>query len=272
MILKTMQGYYLNMNQTENHKIIRISGIKKETLEDTIITEVPLTIILNNEELVTIICTPIEIPYLAIGYLYSERFIQIKEDIKDIIFDEKQGILRVETDKKIDPIKDLRNTRFITPGCVGEASIYRASEAIICEKIESHMQISFQDVVRLLEDVQKRSLLYRETGGVHHAALCNREDVLIFSEDIGRHNALDKIIGRCIMHDIPTENKIIITSGRVSSDVTLKIVKAHFPILISRSAPTSESVKLAERFGVTLIGFARGKRMNIYSNVWRITF
>ena len=122
----------------------------------------------------------------------------------------------------------------------------------------------------LVRDVQKCSTLYATTGGVHNAALCNKDEVLFFNEDIGRHNAVDKVIGRCINKNIPIDDKIVVTSGRISSAVLQKIVRASIPILISRSAPTSEAIRLSKVFGVTLIGFARGKRFNVYSNSHRI--
>jgi FdhD protein len=105
---------------------------------------------------------------------------------------------------------------------------------------------------------------------VHSAALCTEDKILLFYEDIGRHNAIDKILGRCLLESIPTRDRIMITSGRVSSEIISKVINAEIPFLISSSAPTSESIKLARVFGVTLIGFVRGERFNIYSNEWRV--
>jgi len=108
------------------------------------------------------------------------------------------------------------------------------------------------------------------TGGVHSAALCDTESILVFSEDIGRHNAIDKIFGKCILKDMPTDGRIVITSGRISSEILLKVAKRNIPIIISKSAPTDLGVKLANDLGITLLGFARGKRTNAYANDWRI--
>ncbi|MFC1952414.1 formate dehydrogenase accessory sulfurtransferase FdhD [Chloroflexota bacterium] len=94
--------------------------------------------------------------------------------------------------------------------------------------------------------------------------------ILVFSEDIGRHNAIDKIFGECILRDIPTNDHMIVTSGRISSEIVLKVAKSNIPILISKSAPTSLGVRLADELGITLIGFVRGRRMNIYANRWRV--
>jgi FdhD protein len=126
------------------------------------------------------------------------------------------------------------------------------------------------DVFTLVSDFQHHSQIYKDTGGVHSAAMCDTKSLLVFNEDIGRHNAIDKIFGECILKDIPTDGRIIITSGRISSEILLKVAKRNVPIIISKSAPTDLGVKLANDLGVTLLGFVRGKRINAYTNNWRI--
>ena len=105
---------------------------------------------------------------------------------------------------------------------------------------------------------------------MHSAALCDNRDILVFAEDIGRHNAIDKIFGECILRDIPTDDRIVITSGRIPSEILLKVARRKIPIIISISAPTDLGVRLATDLGMTLIGFVRGKRMNVYTNGWRV--
>jgi len=112
--------------------------------------------------------------------------------------------------------------------------------------------------------------VFKATGGVHSAALCHTKGIFVFSEDIGRHNAIDKIFGECVLRDIPTDDHMIITSGRISSEILLKVARRNIPILISKSAPTNLGVRLADELGISLIGFVRGKKMNIYTNRWRL--
>jgi FdhD protein len=112
--------------------------------------------------------------------------------------------------------------------------------------------------------------LFRSTGGAHAAALCEEGRVLVFKEDIGRHNAVDKVFGECLIKGIEADGKILLTSGRISSEILLKAVRRGIAILASRSAPTSLAVQFAEKAGMALVGFVRGRRMNIYSNAYRI--
>ena len=137
-------------------------------------------------------------------------------------------------------------------------------------RVESDITISARQVFALIDEFSQCSPIYKATGGVHSAALCNTDSIIVFSEDIGRHNAIDKILGQCLLEDMPTEGRLIVTSGRVSSEILLKVARRNIPLLISKAAPTSLGVKLADDLGVTLIGFARGKRMNIYANERRV--
>ncbi|MGE5173223.1 MAG: formate dehydrogenase accessory sulfurtransferase FdhD, partial [Betaproteobacteria bacterium] len=125
--------------------------------------------------------------------------------------------------------------------------------------------ITLDDIRNLLNNFRTISKLYLETGGVHSAALSDGKGILFFSEDIGRHNAVDKIIGKAFLKSVSVENKILITSGRITSEIMTKAGRNRFPILISRAAPSCMAVSYAEDLGITLVGFARGDRMNIYT-------
>jgi len=258
------------MEVVERLNIQRVDKDGKRDIEDIIIREMPLTLILNNRELVTLLCTPADLKYLAIGFLSSEGLLKSKDDVKKVIVDEKRGVVRVETegDKEFD--SELLFKRLITSGCGRGASFYSAADAQGQVKVESQTLTSPSEVFALVKEFQHRSEIYRLTGGVHSAALCNNREIVIFTSDIGRHNAIDKIFGQCILGDIPTDNHMIITSGRISSEILLKVANSGIPILISKSAPTNMGVRLANDLGVTLIGFVRGRRMNIYANGWRV--
>ena len=258
------------MNGVDRVSIQRVTSEGKEDNEDMVVRELPLTIILNNRELVTLLCSPTELKNLAIGFLSSEGFLNSKDEIKKIIVDDQRGVVRVETVEDKEFADELLFKRLITSGCGRGASFYSAADVQEQVKVESQISISALEVLALVKEFQHRSQIYRATGGVHSAALCDTKNILVFSEDIGRHNAIDKIFGECLLTDIPTDDRIITTSGRISSEILLKVVRRNIPILVSKSAPTNLGVRLANDLGVTLIGFVRGKRMNVYANGWRV--
>lgn len=259
------------MDNIEKFSILRVSKEGKKDTEDIITKEFPLTIILNNQELVTLLCSPANLKYLAVGFLFSEGLLKSKDEIKKIIVDDRRGVVRVETEGDKGFTNELVSKRLITSGCGKGASFYRAADVQGQARIQSQLKISAREVFDLVNEFQHRSQVYRATGGVHSAALCNAKGILVFSEDIGRHNAIDKVFGECMLTDIPTDDCMIITSGRISSEILLKVAKRKIPIIISTSAPTNLGVRLANDLGMTLIGFVRGKRMNVYTNGWRVT-
>ena len=250
------------MSEVERVHILRLTEEGKTSADDVVVREFPLTIVLNNQELVTLLCSPQNLDYLAVGFLLSQGLIKEGDDIKKIIVDEKRGMAQVETKNAVDIS--------MSPVLASSGARGTVSSSIKKVSADNKIKLSASRIFSLMEDFAQRSRLFRSTGGVHSAALCDANSILLFSEDIGRHNAIDKIFGECILTDIPTDGRILVTSGRVSSEILLKAAKRNIPLLISRSAPTDLGVKLAEDLGITLIGFVRGKRMNVYANDWRI--
>ena len=250
--------------------VVHVTEEGRTDTEDVVTKELPVTIIVNNKELVTMLCSPSDLDSLAIGFLFSEGLLKNRDEIQGIIIDDGAGVVRVKTSADIEPDSGLLSKRFITSGGGRGASIYRVDDVKDQAKVESQVVISAHEAFALVHEFQQRSPIYLATGGVHSAALCDTKGILVFAEDIGRHNAIDKIFGYCLLRDIPTDDRIILTSGRVSSEILLKVAKRKIPITISVSAPTDLGVKLARDLGITLIGFARGKRMIVYTNGWRV--
>ena len=258
------------MDKVERFPIQRVTKEGKEDTEDIVTKELPLTIILNKRELVTLLCSPADLNYLAIGFLFSEGLLNSRDEVRKIVVDDQNGVVCVEIKEGGQPKGELPFKQLVTSGCGRGASFYSLADVQKQVRVESQIEISAVAVLALVKEFQRRSQVYRTTGGVHSAALCDTQGILVFSEDIGRHNAIDKIFGECLLRDIPTADRIIITSGRISSEILLKVVRGSIPILVSKSAPTNLGVRLANELGVTLIGFARGERMNVYSNGWRV--
>jgi len=249
-------------NKTEKVSILRITEQGKSKVKDVVVREFPLTIVLNNQELVTLLCSPTDLEYLAVGFLLSEGLIKGKDDIKKIVIDDRRGVAQVETRGGVD----------VSVKPVLASGGGRGTGFLNAERVSAELQtrLSASQIFSLMENFVQRSRVFEATGGVHSAALCDAKDILVFSEDIGRHNAIDKVFGECLLRDITTDNRLIITSGRVSSEILLKVARRDIPILISKSAPTDLGIRLADDLGVTLIGFARGKKMNIYANSQRV--
>lgn len=253
----------------EKLKIIKIKGDIRETVEDLVVEEVPFTVNLDEKELVTLLCMPSDLEELAAGFLFTSGLIKNIRDIKKIIINQEQWAAYIDL---VNPemTKDLVFKRLYTSGCGRGVLFYSAADIINRAKIISDFKVEAAKINSLMADFQRKSEIFLTTGGVHSAALTDDRDILAFKEDIGRHNAIDKIIGQGLKEDISFDNKIMITSGRISSEVLLKIQKCNIPVIISKSAPTNQAVKLAKDMGITLIGFARGNRMNIYSHDERI--
>ena len=241
-------------------------------VEEAIATEFPLTVIVNDQELVTLLCSPMDLKYLAVGFLLSEGLLAGKNDITKIVVDDRIGVVRVETKSRTDTDRERHFKRMITSGCGRGATFYRAADAEGLAKVDSATEVTPGDIFSLANEFQHHSHLYLTTHGVHSAALCNNgARIEVFYEDLGRHNAVDKIFGRCLLDDIATDGRLLISSGRVSSEILLKVAKRNVPIVVSIAAPTDAAVELAKSLGVTLIGSVRGGKMSVYSHDRRVS-
>lgn len=255
----------------EKLPVVRITEGIRSDVEDLVVKETALTILLDNHELVTTLCSPIDLKDLAVGYLFSEGFLKSKEEVKKVVVDDQKGIAWVETKEGKGADAGVLSKRLITSGCGRGASFYSLADAQVGMKIESRFQMPAKNVLALVGEFQHGSELHKVTRGVHSAALCDAQKILMFADDIGRHNAIDKIIGRCILTAVPSENHGLIFSGRISSEMLLKAARRGFPVVISVASPTNVAVRMANDMGMTVVGMVRGKRMNIYSGAWRIT-
>jgi FdhD protein len=249
---------------------VRFDRDARSAHEDWIAREFPLTIILNGQELATLLCSPKDLRYLAAGFLFSEGFIETKEEIKRMTLNQKKGVIKVETTGGKEYAQESFLKRTITTGCGRAIAFYNPADIEGVQEVDSDMRLSPLDVFNLTKEFQLRSEVYRATGGVHSAALCETDHIVVFEEDVGRHNAIDKIFGKCLLEDLPTEDRVVITSGRISSEILFKVAKRRIPVIISKSAPTDLGVIVAQDLRITLIGFARGKRMNVYAGEWRL--
>lgn len=257
--------------ETRPLRIVKVGNGARRTLRDIVIRESPVTIFLNDVELVTFMCSPKDLEQLAVGFLYSEGVIKDSADLVDVLADYDEGVVWVKTKGRKKRVGDLLSRRLITTGCGRGLSFHDSSLEGKGLRIRSRLKTSAGELIALMGEFQKRSTLYKLTGGVHSAALCDETGILVLKEDIGRHSAIDKVLGESLLRGIRTDDRILVTSGRISSEMLIKAARAHIPIVLSKSAPTDLGVGLAKEFGITLVGFVRGTRMNVYSGTGRIS-
>ncbi|HTZ39371.1 MAG TPA: formate dehydrogenase accessory sulfurtransferase FdhD [Syntrophales bacterium] len=251
--------------------LIRMDREIRETMQGEVAREYPLTILFNDEQLATLLCSPDDMENLAVGFLYSEGLVGTQGEIRDVSLDEERGIIRVATDSTAMMDRELFLKRVITTGCGRGISFYNFADLEHKQqKVESDVKVTPAQILDLMKAFQTRSEIYQKTHGVHGAALCDASGILLFKEDIGRHNAIDKIFGHCLREGIVLADRIIMTTGRISSEILFKVAKRNIPILVSRSTPTDLAVGLAEELGITLVGYVRGGHMNVYAEAGRI--
>ena len=245
--------------------ILKISGSNVEDVVDEVASELPIRLILNNQQFVTLLCTPSELEELAVGFLLSEGLLRERSAIRKLEFIESDAAIRIELSDLPADWEKMFEKRTISSGC-GKGITFTSYRMDTDSRIDVTGQlVSLEGIRNLLNDFRNISKLYIATGGVHSAALSDGKDLLFFSEDIGRHNAVDKLIGKAFLQSVPVESKVLLTIGRVTSEIVTKAGRNRFPILISRAAPSCMAISYAEDMGITLVGFARGDRMNIYT-------
>ncbi len=259
------------MDRYRNIRVKKYSGQLHKIVEDQVAAESPVTIFVNDIELATLVCTPEYLEELAAGFLFSDGLINSPKEIKSIKIHPEDGLIWVDTHQPI-PAAENFLKRYITTCCgKGRPSFYFINDAQTISPIDNEtLSLTPGQVQKLISAMEERSVLFQITGGAHGAALCNPENLLAFYEDIGRHNAVDKITGYCLLNGINLKDKALAITGRISSEILIKTARIGISIIISRSAPTDLAVALAEELGVTLVGFARGERLNVYTHHERI--
>lgn len=270
LLLDQEYGFWGGMEKSlEIFRIEKINGERRKEEENFVITESPITIYLNGKEIITLLATPENLKELAIGFLLAEGWLREDKPIESIIV-EPEGVVRLKVKYRIPLTPKVFLKRTITSGCGRGVIYYNVLDALGIEKIQSAQKIAGEKVFNLMGEMNRRSFLYRKSGSVHGAALAEEGGIKIFCEDIGRHNAVDKVFGSAFLKGYSPGGKILLTSGRVSSEILVKAAKRRIPFIFSYSGPTDLAVKMAREVGITLGGYIRGQRMRIYAHPERI--
>lgn len=260
------------MDATSEILILRVKGGREEELTDQVASETAFTLYVNGNVLVSLLCSPIELDAMAIGFMLSEGILTDRDALRSIRVDEETSSVYVELKDLPENWDSLFHKKTITSGCGQGVTFTDAANLSPLQQNRKAFNISSSSIKELLKKFRDMSKLYVNTGGVHSAAFTDGKDLLLFAEDIGRHNAVDKLIGKAFLGGMAMDDKILLSSGRISGEIMTKVVRNQIPVLISRTAPTCMSITYAEDNGVTLVGFARGDRMNIYTHPNKIVF
>lgn len=250
--------------------VIKAQGNAAEFSVEYVVEESPLTLFFNDEEIGTILCSPSQFEELALGFLFMEGFIQSYQDVLSIRYDSSLQAIWVNGISLLDS-PHLMNKRLFSACCGKSRSSFTFRNDSELTKIQtSNTVISLQEVYYYAEYLQDHLPLFKSTGGIHSGGIAFQEKVLFTSYDIGRHNVFDKLAGSALKADLDLRDHVLFFSGRISSEILIKVAKMNIPILIARSAPTDMALNLARRLCITVIGFARGNRLNIYTCPERI--
>ncbi len=258
------------MAKTVNIPVTMFGPDGQKPGHDEIACEMPLTIFFNGAELLTTLCTPVDLDYLTAGILESEGLISGPADISSMKMSTDERSVYVESPVNIDLQEKAAFKPLIASGGGKGSSSYDLRRALK-GMVESEVTISTDQIIALANDFLTHSSTYENTHGVHSAALSDSQKIILFQDDIGRHNALDKIFGECLVKEMPLNDGIILTSGRVSSEIILKIARRRVPVLISKASPTNQGVSLAKGIGITLVRVTRGGNIFVYSHPERIS-
>lgn len=271
---------------------IEWDGTRATPVTRPVIAETPWVLYLNGREVLTFMCTPTRLHCLALGFLQSEGLIDSLDDVWQIkVFLDENRVYLFFPEAGLDeelhmrtcaeaggsiavqlkrPAPTVPERRVLTSGCGGGITFddVRGDRP----PLRSDLRVEATQIVALMRELNYQARLYRQSRGVHTSALSDGERLLVLAEDVGRHNTLDKIRGEVLLQGLPTKDRILLTSGRISSEMITKARKMEVPIVASRTSPTATSVRLAEAWNMTLIGYVRAPQLRVYTGAERVLF
>ena len=257
-----------NDNLTESIECLNESG---ENIKLPVVKEIPLTIYLNKQEIVTAMTLGDMPDLLAVGYLLNQNMLKRDDVISGIDYDKDLQVVIVRTERKTNYEKKMEK-KIRTSGCAVGTVYGDIMDDFSSVNLDKKTKIKTSWIYTISKKVNTRPSLYLKAGALHGCVLCKKDSPLIYVEDVGRHNAVDKIAGWMFLNKENANDKIFYTTGRLTSEMVIKTVQMGIPILISRSGFTEAGVKFARKAGLTLIGRAKGKRMIIANGVDRVNF
>lgn len=231
--------------------------------------EHPVTIHMNDVEIATVQATPSDLEEMAAGFLLAEGLVSDRDALGGIEVDAKRGLVWVSTAEAV-PEDMVYKTRYVTSGCGKGITFSSVGHARGLARIESGASVSSELLYEMMGQMTRDAVAYRDTGGMHACALGVDGRVRIVREDVGRHNALDKALGRAWLDRLPLADAVLLTTGRISYEMAVKAAKSRIPVVVSRTAVTDLAAKIAAELGITLVGYARGGKLVVYTCPQRV--
>jgi FdhD protein len=268
-----MKEFVLRPDPADPRLTRRVAGIdhERKSIATSVVMERPLTLFLNGREIVTMMTIGDYPEYLAVGYLLNQNMLRPDDRITGIDHDEELAVVVVRTERETD-FEDKLKKKTLTSGCAQGTVFGDVMEKFDEIELDPDAVLRTSWLYALTRKIATCPSLYLEAGAIHGCVLCEEDRPLVYMEDVGRHNAVDKCAGYMYLEGVPPEGKIFYTTGRLTSEMVIKTVQMRLPILISRSGFTAWGVDLARRAGLTLVGRAKGKRFVALSGEQRIVF
>ena len=271
--MKSYEEFHISPDLKNDKLTKEIDGINEtgETIKLPVVNEIPLTIYLNKQEIVTAMTLGDMPDLLAVGYLLNQNMLKENDVISEVTYDEELRVIIVRTKRKTNYEEKLEK-KIRTSGCAVGTVYGDIIDDFSSVNLKKTSKIKTSWIYSISKKVNNRPSLYLKAGALHGCVLCKNDSPLVYVEDVGRHNAVDKIAGWLFLNKEDASDKIFYTTGRLTSEMVIKTVQMGIPILISRSGFTESGVALAKQAGLTLIGRAKGKRMIIANGIERVIF
>ncbi len=268
-----MKEYLLRPQPEDPRLTRRVPGIDQDgkAIETAVVVERPLTLFLNGQEVVTMMTIGDFPDYLAVGYLLNQNMLRPDDEITGIDHDAELEVVVVRTKRQTD-FEDKLKKKTLTSGCAQGTVFGDVMEKFDSIRLDPDAVLKTSWLYALSKQINLTPSLYLAAGAIHGCVLCEEDRPLIYMEDVGRHNAIDKIAGYMHLKGIGAEGKIFYTTGRLTSEMVIKTVQMRIPILVSRSGFTAWGVELARKADLTLVGRAKGKRFVALAGEHRIRF